>query len=91
MIYSPHYGELAFCITDVWSVYASFEKVIQIIGTYFPCLLRVRQIYHRIAASRFAFAAAVLPLAAYAEKANVFFIHDTNVSEQDARAGCAVP
>ncbi len=40
----------------------------------------------RIAATLVAFAAVLLPLAARAEKANVFFIHGANVSEQDARA-----
>ena len=45
-----------------------------------------RQICRRIAATLFVFAAVLLPLAACAEKANVFFIHGANVSEQDARA-----
>ena len=31
----------------------------------------------------------MLPLAVRAEKANVFFIHGANVSEQDARARAA--
>ena len=44
-----------------------------------------RQICRRIAATLLAFAAAVLPFVARAEKANVFFIHGANVSEQDAR------
>ena len=34
-------------------------------------------------------AAVLLPLAARAEKANVFFIHGANVNEQDARAWAA--
>lgn len=38
----------------------------------------------------FAFAAFLAPLAARAEKANVFFIHGANVSENDARAWAAV-
>ena len=47
------------------------------------------QICSRIAATLFAFAV-ILPLfAARAEKANVFFIHGANVSEQDARAWAA--
>jgi len=45
-----------------------------------------RQICRRITAMLFACAAVMLPLAARAEKANVFFIHGANVSEQDARA-----
>jgi len=45
-----------------------------------------RQIFRRIAAMLLAFAAHLPPLAARAEKANVFFIHGANVSEQDARA-----
>ena len=48
-----------------------------------------RQICRRIAATFFVFAAVLLPLAASAEKANVFFIHGANVSEQDARAWAA--
>ena len=40
-----------------------------------------RQICRRVAAMLFAFAAVLLPLAARAEKANVFFIHGANVSE----------
>ena len=48
-----------------------------------------RQICRRIVGTLFAFAAAMLPLAARAEKANVFFIHGANVSEQDARAWAA--
>jgi len=40
-----------------------------------------RQICRRIAATLLAFAAVVLPIAARAEKANVFFIHGANVSE----------
>ena len=48
-----------------------------------------RRISRRIAATLFAFAAAVLPFAARAEKANVFFIHGANVSEQNARAWAA--
>ncbi len=43
----------------------------------------------RIAAMLFAFAAVLPPLAARAEKANVFFIHEANVNEQDARAWAA--
>ena len=35
-------------------------------------------------------AADILPLAVRAEKANVFFIHGANVSEQEARAWAAV-
>ena len=49
-----------------------------------------RQICRRIAATLFAFAAVLSPFAARAEKANVFFIHGANVSEQDARAWAAV-
>ena len=45
-----------------------------------------RQICRRIAATLLAFAAALPPFAARAEKANVFFIHGANMSEQDARA-----
>ena len=48
-----------------------------------------RQICRHIAAMLFAFAAVLLPFAARAEKANVFFIHGANVSEQDARARAA--
>ena len=48
-----------------------------------------RQICRRLAATLLAFAAVLLPLAARAEKANVFFIHGANVSEQDARAWAA--
>ena len=48
-----------------------------------------RQICRRIAAMLFGFAAVLPPLAARAGKANVFFIHDANVSEQDARAWAA--
>ncbi len=48
-----------------------------------------RRICRRIAAMLFAFAAVLLPFAARAEKANVFFIHGANVSEQDARAWAA--
>ena len=44
-----------------------------------------RQICRRITATLLAFAAAVLTFVARAEKANVFFIHGANVSEQDAR------
>ena len=47
------------------------------------------QICRRIAATLFEFAAILLPLAVRAEKANVFFIHGANVSEQDARARAA--
>ena len=43
----------------------------------------------RIAATLLAFAAVLPPLAARAEKANVFFIHGVNESEQDARAWAA--
>ena len=46
----------------------------------------VRQICRCIAATLFEFAVVLLPLAASAEKANVFFIHGANMSEQDARA-----
>ena len=45
-----------------------------------------RQICRRIVAMLFAFAVVLSPFAARAEKANVFFIHGANVSEQDARA-----
>ena len=48
-----------------------------------------RHFCRRIAATLLAFAAAVLPFVARAEKANVFFIHGANVSEQDARAWAA--
>ena len=48
-----------------------------------------RQICHRLAAMLLAFAAVLPPLAARAEKANVFFIHGANVSEQDPRAWAA--
>ena len=52
-------------------------------------MIRIRQMARhfcrRIAATLLAFAAAVLPFVARAEKANVFFIHGANVSEQDAR------
>ena len=48
-----------------------------------------RQICRRITVTLFAFAALLLPFAARAEKANVFFIHGANVSEQDARAWAA--
>ena len=48
-----------------------------------------RQICRRIAAALLAFAAVLLPFAARAEKANVFFIHGANVSEQDVRAWAA--
>jgi hypothetical protein len=48
-----------------------------------------RQICRCIAATLFEFAAVLLPFAARAEKANVFFIHGANVSEQDARAWAA--
>ena len=40
-------------------------------------------------ATLFAFAAVLLPSAAHAEKANAFFIHGANVSEQDGRAWAA--
>jgi hypothetical protein len=43
----------------------------------------------RIAATLLAFAAVLPPLAARAEKANVFFIHGANVSEQDTRVWAA--
>ena len=39
-----------------------------------------------LAAMLLAFVAILSPLAVMAEKANVFFIHGANVSEQDARA-----
>lgn len=45
-----------------------------------------RQICRRLAGSLLAFAAILPPLATSAEKANVFFIHGANVSEQNARA-----
>jgi len=48
-----------------------------------------RQICRRIAGFLLAFAAILSPLIARAEKANVFFIHGANVSEQDARAWAA--
>ena len=48
-----------------------------------------RRICRRITVTLFAFAALLLPFAARAEKANVFFIHGANVSEQDARAWAA--
>ena len=48
-----------------------------------------RHIRRRIAATILAFAAVVSPFAARAEKANVFFIHGANVSEQDACAWAA--
>ena len=34
----------------------------------------------------FVFTLTIFPLSAFAEKANVFFIHGANESEQDARA-----
>jgi len=49
----------------------------------------LRQICRRTAGFLLAFAAVVSPFAARAEKANVFFIHGANVSEQDARAWAA--
>ena len=48
-----------------------------------------RQICRCIAATLFEFAVVLSPLAASAEKANVFFIHGANMSEQDARAWAA--
>ena len=45
-----------------------------------------RQICRRIVGFLLAFAAFLTPFAARAEKANVFFIHGANVSENDARA-----
>ena len=45
-----------------------------------------RQICRRLAATLLALVAILPPLTASAEKANVFFIHGANVSEQDARA-----
>lgn len=48
-----------------------------------------RQICRRIVATLLSFAAILLPLAVRAEKANVFFIHGANVSEQDGRAWAA--
>lgn len=48
-----------------------------------------RQICRRIAGTLFAFAAILSPFTVRAEKANVFFIHGANVSEQDARAWAA--
>ena len=48
-----------------------------------------RQICRRIAATLLAFVAILSPLAARAEKANVFFINGANVSEQDGRAWAA--
>jgi len=47
---------------------------------------QIARICRCIAAALFEFAAVLLPFAARAEKANVFFIHGANVSEQDARA-----
>ena len=47
------------------------------------------QICRRVAGFFLAFAAVLPPLAACAEKANVFFMHGANVSEQDARAWAA--
>lgn len=38
----------------------------------------------------FAMVVALLPIAVVAEKANVFFIHGANVSEQDARVWAAL-
>lgn len=38
----------------------------------------------------FVFTLTIFPLSAFAEKANVFFIHGANVSEQYARAWAAV-
>ena len=49
----------------------------------------LRQICRRIAGFLLAFAAVLPLLAVRAEKANVFFIHGANVSEQDARAWAA--
>ena len=43
----------------------------------------------RLVVTLLAFAAVMSPLAVRAEKANVFFIHGANVSEQDARAWAA--
>ena len=48
-----------------------------------------RQICRHLAVTFLAFAAVLPPLAASAEKANVFFIHGANVSEQNARAWAA--
>ena len=48
-----------------------------------------RQTCRRIAATLFVFAAVLSPFVARAEKANVFFIHGANVSEQDGRAWAA--
>ena len=48
-----------------------------------------RQICRRIAATLLAFAVVLLPLITRAGKANVFFIHGANVSEQDGRAWAA--
>ena len=48
-----------------------------------------RHISLRLAGFLLAFAAVVSPLAVRAEKANVFFIHGANVSEQDGRAWAA--
>ena len=47
------------------------------------------QIRRLFAVTLFAFAAILMPLAVMAEKANVFFIHGANVSEQNARAWAA--
>lgn len=48
-----------------------------------------RQICRRIVGFLLAFAAVLPPLAARAEKANVFFVYGANMSEQDARAWAA--
>ena len=48
-----------------------------------------RQICRCIVATLLALVAILPPLAARAEKANVFFIHGANVSELDARAWAA--
>lgn len=49
----------------------------------------VRHLCRRTGGFLLAFAAIRLPLAARAEKANVFFIHGTNVSEPYGRAWAA--
>ena len=49
-----------------------------------------RQICRCIAATLFELAAVLPPLAARAEKANVFFLHGANVSEQNVRAWATV-
>ena len=48
--------------------------------------MTLRLFCRRLAGFLLAFAAVLPPFAARAEKANLFFIHGANVSEQDARA-----